>query len=113
MFLDEGHYLSLEENINAFINESRERMDAQDIRMSIMKTNMETKFTNLDVILKTLENQTSQLALKMSEIPSRPLPCDIEDMWECDFMNLSSKEELLGPTLVEEDENELAIEKDH
>ena len=69
MFLD-GHHLSLGENINAFINESRKRMDAQDIRMSIM----ETKFTKLDVILKTLENQTGQLALEMNEIPSRPLP---------------------------------------
>ena len=69
MFLD-GHHLFLGENINAFINESRKRMDAQDIRMSIM----ETKFTKLDVILKTLENQTGQLALEMNEIPSRPLP---------------------------------------
>ena len=54
MFLDEGHHLSLEENINAFINESREKMDAQDIQMSIM----ETKSTNLDAILKTFKNQT-------------------------------------------------------
>ena len=43
-------------------------MEAQDIQMSIM----ETKSTNLDAILKKLENQTRQLALKMNKISSRP-----------------------------------------
>ena len=52
---------------------------------------METKFTNLDTIVKTLENQIGQLALEMNEISSRPLSSDREDddMGECGIVTLS------------------------
>ena len=64
--------------------------------------------------MKTLENQIRQLALAINEISSRPLPSYKEDdeMWECNIVASSFEEELLSPTLVEEDENELAIEKE-
>ena len=64
--------------------------------------------------MKTLENQIGQLALAINEISLRALPSYIEDddMWECNIVASSFEEELLSLILVEEDENELAIEKE-
>ena len=51
--------------------------------------------------------------MQLEEQSSRPLPSDIEDddIWECESVTVSFKEELPSPTLVENKDNEITIEE--
>ena len=84
-------------------------MEYQDSWMA----NLEATCANMSATLKTLETLVGQPTHAMNEISSRPLMSDTEDddMWECDIVTFSFEEELSSLTLVEEDENELAIKK--
>ena len=101
---------SFEEKILALLDETKKENDAQEKRLS----NLEENHENINATLKSLETQIRQLPLATNEKYSRPLLNDIEDdeIRECDIVPLSFEEELLGLTLVEEKENEFAIEEE-
>ena len=54
---------TLEDNMNAFVNESRKRMNAYDKRFN----SLETHHVNMGATIKTLKTQIGQLAITIQE----------------------------------------------
>ena len=54
---------TLEDNINAFVNESRKRIDAYDKRFNCSETNC----VDMGATIKILETQIGQLATAVQE----------------------------------------------
>ena len=66
---------TLEDNLNAFVLESRKRMDAYDKRFN----SLEIHCTNMGASIKTLETQIGQLAMAVKEQAARSFSNDAEN----------------------------------
>ena len=78
--------------------------------------NKDTNYTNQTIdMCATIEGlaiQDEELTKAIKEQSSRQLPSDLknDDIWECESVTLRLEEEFLSSTLIEDKDNEIAIE---
>ena len=116
---------SFEEKFHALLEETKkENEDLEKWFPNIeanmeanMIANMDTNYTNktrdMCSTIKGLAIQDEELTKAIKEQSSRQLPSDLknDDIWECESVTLRLEEEFLSSTLIEDKDNEIAIEE--